>query len=376
MIDELKSELIVFYLNDGTLSDDPAVVLFDFMNLIDSSQEIGLQVNPSKCELYFCYAKKLKSLKTMINRFTRLPSHVAYFLLRNCFAIPYFPEWCSDLDKELKTGLESILNIKLDCVQWTEAFLSIKSGGLEIRKVTDIALSAFLASTFGGTLADSHVAHSDVESGYAAAAAAKRKSSKYKVIKESNYIFVAFAVETFGPLNKEAQDLVVVLSGRSARFEIGSRVGMLARIDLLTALKSAMKMADPRPIKAERVAALQLVRFLNSSDSDEYLQAFYTYCDNTTASKVNRFSGFLNGVLFNGNPDLPVWKASEVLAQMIKTKTNPDAIENERSRARIMIDRHAALEQGTFREIDFVKLFNDSRLYSLTTFEPHPETDQ
>ncbi|KAF2899322.1 hypothetical protein ILUMI_06853 [Ignelater luminosus] len=438
IIDELKSELNVFYLDDGTLSDDPEVVLSDFMNIIDRSQELGLQVNPMKCELYFCSGEvdtniltcfqdvapgikavskqnlsllgapvfeevfleftteKFKSLETMINRLIGLPSHVAYFLLKNCFAIPKltyllrtspawkFPEWCSALDNQLKNGLESILNIQLDCVQWTQASLPIKSGGLGIRKITDIALPAFLASTFGeeakeiwnelnpsniptlptyqrnwdiiniqriivntftvdsfteiarlkalqlpesgawlqaipsshigtlmdnnsfrvcvalrigspvcrpyncicgaqvsvdgrhglhcgkgsgrfsrhnelndilkrslssmgmpcllepggpvrddekrpdgmtlvpwsrgqhlvwdatctDTLADSHVAHSAVESGYAAEAAAKRKHSKYKVIKESNYFFVAFAVETFGPCSKEAQDLV------------------------------------------------------------------------------------------------------------------------------------------------------------------------
>ncbi|KAF2892255.1 hypothetical protein ILUMI_13917 [Ignelater luminosus] len=65
IIDELKSELNVFYLDDGTLSDDHEIVLSDFMNLIDR---------------------------------TSLP---------------------------------------------------IRSGGLGIRIVTDIALPAFLASTFG-----------------------------------------------------------------------------------------------------------------------------------------------------------------------------------------------------------------------------------
>ncbi|KAF2890579.1 hypothetical protein ILUMI_15594, partial [Ignelater luminosus] len=284
--------------------------------------------------------------------------------------------WCSALDNQLKNGLESILNIQLDCVQWTQASLPIKSRGLGIRKITDIALPAFLASTFGvhalvnlicssldegtvdleeeakkiwnelnslniptlrtyqrnwdiiniqriivntftvdsfteiarlkalqlpksgawlqaipsshiGTLMDNNSfrvcvalrigspvcrpyncicgaqvsvdgrhglhcgngsgrfsrhnelndilkrslssmgmpcllepgglvrddgkrpdAHSAVESGYAAEAAAKRKHSKYKVIKESYYFFVAFAVETFGLWSKEAQDLV------------------------------------------------------------------------------------------------------------------------------------------------------------------------
>ncbi|KAF2905234.1 hypothetical protein ILUMI_00958 [Ignelater luminosus] len=160
IIDEPKSELNVFYPDDGTLSDDPEVVLFNFMNLIDSSQEIGLQVNLSKCELYFCsgemdtnilvrfqdVAPSIKeSLETTTNRLIGLPSHVN--LSDENKPAWKFREWRSDLDNQLKNGLESILNIRLDWVQWTQAFLLIKSGGLGIRKVTDVAFSVFLAST-------------------------------------------------------------------------------------------------------------------------------------------------------------------------------------------------------------------------------------
>ncbi|KAF2890502.1 hypothetical protein ILUMI_15672 [Ignelater luminosus] len=81
--------------------------------------------------------EKFKSLETMINRLIGLPSQVAYFFIKNCSAIPKltyllrtspawkFPEWCSDLDNQLKNG------------------------GLGIRKITDITFPAFLASTFG-----------------------------------------------------------------------------------------------------------------------------------------------------------------------------------------------------------------------------------
>ncbi|KAF2878652.1 hypothetical protein ILUMI_27520 [Ignelater luminosus] len=406
IIDELKSELNVFYLDDGTLSDDPEVVLSDFMNLINRSQELGLQVNPMKCELYFCSGEVDTNIFT---RFQDVAPGIKAVSKKNLSLLGApvlekaflefttekfktspawkFPEWCSAVDNPLKN-----------------ASLPIKSGGLGIRKITDIALPAFLASTFGvhalvnlicpsldegtvhleeeakeiwnelnpsniptlptyqrnwdiiniqqiivntftvdsfteisrlkalqlpesgawlqaipsshigtlmdnnsfrvcvalrigspvcrpyncicgaqvsvdgrhglhcgkrsgrfsrhnelndifkrslssmgmpcllepgglvrddgkrpdgmtlvprsrgqhlvwdatctDTLADSHVAHSAVESGYAAETAAKRKHSKYKVIKESNYFFVAFAVETFGPWSKEAQDLV------------------------------------------------------------------------------------------------------------------------------------------------------------------------
>ncbi|KAF2884151.1 hypothetical protein ILUMI_22040 [Ignelater luminosus] len=276
IIDELKSELNVFYLDDGTLSDDPEVVLSDFMNLIDRSHELGLQVNPMKCELYFCSGapvfeeaflefttEKFKSLETMINRLIGLPSHVAYFLLKNCFAIPKltyllrtsptwkFPEWCSDLDNQFKNEIARLKALQLpESGAWLQAIPSSHIGTLMNNNSFRVCVALRIGSSVccpyncicgaqvsvdgrdglhcgkgsgrflrhnelndilkhdgkrpdGMTLvpwsrgqhlvwdatctnifADSHVAHSAVESGYAAEAAAKRKHSKYKVIKE------------------------------------------------------------------------------------------------------------------------------------------------------------------------------------------------
>lgn len=47
----MQSELNVWYLDDGTLCDLPDKVLADFKNLIEQSTFLGLDVNPSKCEL-------------------------------------------------------------------------------------------------------------------------------------------------------------------------------------------------------------------------------------------------------------------------------------------------------------------------------------
>jgi Reverse transcriptase (RNA-dependent DNA polymerase) len=47
----LRSDVNLFYLDDGTMSGDPAVVLQDFATLIDLSSSIGLELNPEKCEL-------------------------------------------------------------------------------------------------------------------------------------------------------------------------------------------------------------------------------------------------------------------------------------------------------------------------------------
>lgn len=51
VIDDVESDLNLLYLDDGSLCDEPEIVLEDFARLIQSSKELGLEVNPAKCEL-------------------------------------------------------------------------------------------------------------------------------------------------------------------------------------------------------------------------------------------------------------------------------------------------------------------------------------
>ncbi len=53
------------------------------------------------------------------------------------------------IDNSLKESLEAILNIKLNNHQWSQASLPINAGGLGIRKLSDIALPAYISSLFG-----------------------------------------------------------------------------------------------------------------------------------------------------------------------------------------------------------------------------------
>lgn len=53
IIEDIESELIVWYQDDGTTSDLAHIVLNDFAHLIELSNDIGLKINPSKCELFF-----------------------------------------------------------------------------------------------------------------------------------------------------------------------------------------------------------------------------------------------------------------------------------------------------------------------------------
>ena len=52
LIESCKSELKVFYLDDGTLGGDAATVLKDYKTIQSAAETLGLEVNPSRCELY------------------------------------------------------------------------------------------------------------------------------------------------------------------------------------------------------------------------------------------------------------------------------------------------------------------------------------
>lgn len=182
--------------------DDPQYVLSDLQSLLVSCKSIGLDINIKKCELLFCsepdsailsslcdfapgiqivskseltllgcpvfsegledaFLEKLSVMKILFHNLLSLHSHIAYFLLRNCLSVPkilYFMRtsslWCfpallNQFDSQLRSCLESILNLPLDDVNWTLATLPTKFGGLGIRSLSDLCLPAFIASAYG-----------------------------------------------------------------------------------------------------------------------------------------------------------------------------------------------------------------------------------
>lgn len=128
VIEDLASELNIWFLDDGTLCGNAQTVLADFEKLIEKCKSIALHINASKCELYFCsnpdneiikkfdnlscgirvvdtdiellgagifpssttkiLHKKLKQMKTMFERLLDLNNHVALYLLQHCLAMP------------------------------------------------------------------------------------------------------------------------------------------------------------------------------------------------------------------------------------------------------------------------------------------------
>jgi len=53
LISSLTSQFNAWYLDDGTLAGPPSVVENDFIKIFENSHELGLELNFSKCELFF-----------------------------------------------------------------------------------------------------------------------------------------------------------------------------------------------------------------------------------------------------------------------------------------------------------------------------------
>jgi hypothetical protein len=198
----LDSQMNIWYLDDGTLADYPEVVLSDFKKVINLSQEIGLELNFNKCEIFCCSGdtdlkvkkefqnlapgikicdreslsllgspifdqgfkntveKTIITVENLLNKAEFLSRHVAYTLIKNCLFIPIFnfllrtPFWkfsnyVNSIDSSLKSSLEKILNLRLTDLQWCQSTLPIRFGGLGIRRISDICLPAFLSSVHG-----------------------------------------------------------------------------------------------------------------------------------------------------------------------------------------------------------------------------------
>jgi hypothetical protein len=199
----LDSQMNIWYLDDGTLADYPEVVLSDFKKVINLSQEIGLELNFNKCEIFCCSGdtdlkvikefqnlapgikicdreslsllgspifdqgfkntveKTIITVENLLNNAELLNRHVAYTLIKNCLFIPKFnfllrttPFWkfsnyVNSIDSSLKSCLERILNLRLTDLQWHQSTLPIRFGGLGIRRISDICLPAFLSSING-----------------------------------------------------------------------------------------------------------------------------------------------------------------------------------------------------------------------------------
>ncbi|CAH2232343.1 jg26186, partial [Pararge aegeria aegeria] len=110
-----------------------------------------------------------------VNRLGILNSHIAYTILKHCLFVPKlmyilraspvwkFPGLTNKIDAILKDSLEKILNLSLDEYSWTQATLPIKHGGIGVRKISSVALPAFLSSVHSISDLCSHILKSNTQ---------------------------------------------------------------------------------------------------------------------------------------------------------------------------------------------------------------------
>ena len=190
----------MFYLDDGTLGGPLQEVLSDLRLVEEEAAKLGLHLNHSKSELICddaptheamlfevpglhnvsCYQatllgspigkvecisdtikEKTELLKLMGGRLSHLQSHDALLLLRHSLAIPkvfytlrtapcFLSSDLETFDETLRTILSSIDNVRLDDVfAWLQASLPVRAGGIRIRRMVQLAPSAYLASATG-----------------------------------------------------------------------------------------------------------------------------------------------------------------------------------------------------------------------------------
>ncbi|OQV20771.1 hypothetical protein BV898_05348 [Hypsibius exemplaris] len=108
--------------------------------------------------LSMAISAKTATLKLMSSRIDILPAHQSFFLLKNCLVVPKVIyllrsasvyECMNELncpEKVICESVEAITNTARSPAVWRQASLPAAFGGIEIRRTSELALSAFLES--------------------------------------------------------------------------------------------------------------------------------------------------------------------------------------------------------------------------------------
>jgi len=196
----LCSKLNCWYLDDRILGGLPKNVLADLQTIIRDTAEIGLKLNPSKCEIFIQNSPnqntiladfdkispgikklhainmtllgasltdfalkpalecKMDTLRRLSDKLEGLLSHHAFHLLRHCLATPRLqyilrcsPTWkklplLQTYDSILRSAVGKILNMNLTDDIWTQATSPISLGGIGITSAIELCTPAYLAS--------------------------------------------------------------------------------------------------------------------------------------------------------------------------------------------------------------------------------------
>jgi hypothetical protein len=193
MLQSLDSELKEGYMDDLTLGGPESQVARDVETVKRRGEEIGLRLNEKKCEFISSTAQsadpvfqhfihltidnaellgapvttgaamnralssRCDDLSRAASRLCLVAAHDALILLRASFSAPKILHTlrsspCTGhpalerFDELLRNSVCTICNADLTDIQWIQASLPVRNGGLGIRRVSSLAPSAFLAS--------------------------------------------------------------------------------------------------------------------------------------------------------------------------------------------------------------------------------------
>ena len=219
-LSSVQSRFRIGYIDDVTLGDHWSLVLSDFIAFKAACEKIGLYINPSKCEITFCdpsfqsrneitqsfhhvcpnlsvtpsealvmlgapigadalrgtLFNQLKTLSHFRNRLKLLHRHDAYFLLKNCLALPKLlytfrtaptflaPGLLGEIEACLRATLVDITNTSINDTRWLQASLPCRDGGLGIPSPLNVALSAYLSSSYSSVPLTTRILRSEPSS--------------------------------------------------------------------------------------------------------------------------------------------------------------------------------------------------------------------
>ena len=195
LLSSLDSELVIGYIDDITLGGSFSSVHNDVVLIKSRGLNAGCVLNINKCELIspspcscsqspilsqFIQLKPDESIllgapllsgpaldNTLTKKFNEMSrlsvnlrlisSHDALIVLKYALSTPrilhllrgspcYGHSVIGDIDRLLRSNVSYIANVDPTDQQWTQASLSIRDGGLGIRRASALALSAFLSS--------------------------------------------------------------------------------------------------------------------------------------------------------------------------------------------------------------------------------------
>jgi len=194
LLTSLAAELTIGYLDDLTLGGHQDEVAKDVERIISEGRNMGLLLNISKCELITdpgttlndpvlqsskriavqdgsllgaplfpgsildsYWTDRCNDLSRAVDRLSLISSQDALILLRASFSAPRVQHLLrgspsadnaalDKFDDLLHTALNRLTNCNLSDMQWLQASLPVKEGGLGVRRVSPLAISAFCSS--------------------------------------------------------------------------------------------------------------------------------------------------------------------------------------------------------------------------------------